>query len=44
LLIDHINNDWKDFRIDNLQMLCYNCFAQLVGNPLDFYMSKKDYL
>lgn len=44
LLIDHINNDWKDFKVDNLQLLCFNCFFQLVGNPLDHYKSKKDYI
>jgi len=43
LLIDHINNDWKDFKVDNMQLLCFNCFFQLVGSPLKYYRSAKDY-
>lgn len=37
LLIDHINENYSDFRIENLQFLCYNCFYMLVGNPTDIY-------
>jgi hypothetical protein len=44
LLIDHINNDYKDFKIDNLQLLCFNCYYQLVGPLLDYYTSRKDYM
>lgn len=43
LLIDHIDSDYSNFKIDNLQLLCYNCFYQLVGNPLKYYRSLKDY-
>jgi hypothetical protein len=44
LLIDHINNDWNDFTIINLQLLCLNCFYQLVGPPMNYYRSQKDYM
>jgi hypothetical protein len=44
LLIDHIDCDYTNWKIENLQMLCFNCFSQLVGNPLDYYKSKKDYM
>ena len=44
LLIDHIYCDYTNWKIENLQMLCFNCFSQLVGNPLDYYKSKKDYM
>lgn len=32
LLLHHINNDNKDHRIDNLEVLCYNCYFVLVGD------------
>jgi len=44
LLIDHNDCDYTNWKIENLQMLCFNCFSQLVGNPLDYYKSKKDYM
>ena len=44
LLIDHINNDWNDFTVMNLQLLCFNCFYQLVGPLMDYYKSRKDYM
>ena len=43
LLIDHINSNFYDFSIVNLQFLCFNCFYQLVGNPYNYYKSPKDY-
>lgn len=33
LLLDHINGDKKDHRLENLQLLCLNCWYQQVGNP-----------
>lgn len=33
LLIDHMNGDETDHRIENLQMLCLNCYYQQVGAP-----------
>lgn len=33
LLLDHINGDKTDHRLENLQMLCLNCYYQQVGNP-----------
>lgn len=44
LLIDHIDCNYNEWKIENLQFLCFNCFSQLVGNPLDYYKSRKDYL
>jgi hypothetical protein len=32
LILDHINDDWKDHIIENLRFLCYNCFHNLKGN------------
>lgn len=33
LLLDHINGDETDHRLENLQMLCLNCWYQQVGEP-----------
>jgi hypothetical protein len=44
LLIDHIDCNYEDFQITNLQLLCFNCFAQLVGPPINYYRSKNDYI
>lgn len=33
LLLDHINGDKTDHRVENLQMLCLNCYYQQSGNP-----------
>jgi len=33
LLLDFHNGNNKDHRIENLQMLCLNCYYQQVGNP-----------
>jgi hypothetical protein len=43
LLIDHIDSDYNNLKVDNLQLLCYNCFSQLVGPLMDYYPSRKDY-
>jgi hypothetical protein len=43
LLIDHIDCDYTNWKIENLQMLCFNCFSQLVGPPIDYYRAKSDY-
>jgi len=32
-LLDHINGDNTDHRLENLQLLCLNCYYQQVGNP-----------
>ena len=32
MILDHINDDWKDHIIENLRFLCYNCFHNLKGN------------
>lgn len=31
LLLDHINYNWKDHRIENLRWLCLNCYYMLKG-------------
>jgi hypothetical protein len=33
VLLDHINGDNTDHRLENLQLLCLNCYYQQVGNP-----------
>ena len=33
LLLDHIDGDDTNHRIENLQMLCLNCYYQQVGAP-----------
>ena len=33
VLLDHINGDIKDHRIENLQLLCLNCYYQQVDAP-----------
>jgi hypothetical protein len=43
LLLDHIDCNYNEWKIENLQLLCYNCFAMLVGNPIQYYKSKYDY-
>lgn len=35
LLLDHIDGDVTNHRIENLQMLCLNCYYQQVGNPFN---------
>ena len=34
LLIEHIDGDRTNHYVDNLRLLCYNCYYQEVGNPL----------
>lgn len=34
LQVDHINNDWKDNRLENLQFLCPNCHTQKTQGPI----------
>jgi transposase-like protein len=41
LLLDHINGDKTDHRVENLQMLCLNCYYQQTGNP--FKEDKEQY-
>ena len=35
LLLDHIDGDECNHCIENLQMLCLNCYYQQVGNPFN---------
>lgn len=35
LLLDHIDGDETNHRLENLQMLCLNCYYQQVGNPFN---------
>ena len=35
LLLDHMDGDKTNHRIENLQMLCLNCFYQQSGNPFN---------
>jgi hypothetical protein len=35
LLLDHVDGDETNHRIENLQMLCLNCFYQQSGNPFN---------
>ena len=44
LLLDHINCNYDEWNIENLQLLCFNCFSQLVGPPINYYKSKYDYI
>lgn len=32
LIMNHINGNTTDHRLDNLELLCYNCYFLLVGN------------
>lgn len=32
LVLDHIDEDWKNHKRENLRFLCYNCFHNLRGN------------
>lgn len=35
LLLDHIDGDTTNHRIENLQLLCLNCYYQQVGSPFN---------
>ena len=35
LLLDHIDGDTTNHRIENLQLLCLNCYYMQVGNPFN---------
>jgi hypothetical protein len=35
LLLDHIDGDETNHRIENLQLLCLNCYYQQVANPFN---------
>lgn len=35
ILLDHIDGDETNHRIENLQMLCLNCYYQQTGNPFN---------
>ena len=35
LLLDHLDGDDTNHRIENLQMLCLNCYYQQTGNPFN---------
>lgn len=40
LLLDHIDSDETNHQLDNLQLLCLNCYYTQVGNP---YNKDKDH-
>jgi hypothetical protein len=35
LLLDHMDGDETNHRIENLQMLCLNCYYQQTGAPFN---------
>lgn len=35
LLLDHVDGDETNHRVENLQMLCLNCYYQQTGNPFN---------
>jgi hypothetical protein len=35
LLLDHLDEDETNHRIENLQLLCLNCYYQQTGNPFN---------
>lgn len=37
LLIDFIDNNWRNTRLDNLRLLCFNCYFNLVRTPSTSY-------
>lgn len=37
LILNFLDNDIHNYNIDNLELLCYNCYYHLVGNPLNPY-------
>lgn len=41
LLLDHIDGDTTNHRIENLQLLCLNCYYQQTGNP--YNLNKEQY-
>jgi transposase-like protein len=41
LMLDHIDGDTTNHRIENIQMLCLNCYYQQTGNP--FKQDKETY-
>jgi hypothetical protein len=32
LVLDHMDDDWKNHKRDNMRFLCYNCYHNLKGN------------
>jgi hypothetical protein len=37
LLIDFIDNDWRNTTLENLRLLCFNCYFNLVRTPSTSY-------
>jgi hypothetical protein len=37
LLIDFIDNNWKNCKLENLRLLCFNCYFNLVRTPSTSY-------
>ena len=37
LLIDFIDNNWRNCKLDNLRLLCFNCYFNLVRTPSTSY-------
>jgi hypothetical protein len=35
LLMDHLDGDETNYRLENIQMLCLNCYYQQTGNPFN---------
>lgn len=37
LILNFLDNNIHNYNFDNLELLCYNCYYHLVGNPLNPY-------
>lgn len=37
LLIDFIDNNWRNTKLDNIRLLCFNCYFNLVRTPSTSY-------
>ena len=37
LILNFIDNNLHNFKIENLELLCYNCYFLMVGTPMNPY-------